>query len=207
MSRKAADGPVRAVIGRHSKVAGSQIMRCLAAGLTEGIMLFALAAAGWAQPIIVDHRHTDLAKVPVQWIKQAKSALRVAYQHTSHGSQLVTGIQALSCRPRVALLLHFDAVRLQLGVFLNDYGISGASDLGNPNFTEWYNATRNLLNRTGGCDRNVVMWSWCGQVSGATSVNIDTYLGLDEPARDGVPGRPVRLHHRPSRRHRASAAT
>lgn len=141
-------------------------------------MLFGIAVPAYSQSIIIDHRHTDLAKVPSQWIKLAKSSLRLAYQHNSHGSQLVTGIQAITSTLEYPYNFASTGSGFAAGVFLNDYGIAGASDLGAPNFTDWYDSTRNLLNRTGGCDRNVVMWSWCGQVSGATVQNIDTYLNL-----------------------------
>ncbi|MHB8055290.1 MAG: hypothetical protein ACYDH3_08590 [Candidatus Aminicenantales bacterium] len=42
-----------------------------------------------AGAIIINHLTTDLSKVPTYWINQAKTNLRVACQHTSHGSQLV----------------------------------------------------------------------------------------------------------------------
>ena len=45
--------------------------------------------------IIVDHTSTDLSKIPAQWITQAKTMLRASYGHTSHGSQLITGMQAI----------------------------------------------------------------------------------------------------------------
>jgi len=159
-----------------------------AARLLPGILILSAALSGWAQPIIIDHRHSDLAKVPAQWIKLAKSGLRIAYQHTSHGSQLVTGIQALSTALGSPYNFTSTSSGYNAGIFLNDYGIAGASDLGNPNFTDWHTATRNLLNRAGGCDRNVVMWSWCGQVSGATAANIDTYLGLMSQLETDFPG-------------------
>lgn len=58
------------------------------------------AAAVRAQaPIIVDHTCTDLSQVPANWIQQAKANLRVGYGHTSHGSQLVTGIEAFRGSP------------------------------------------------------------------------------------------------------------
>ena len=46
------------------------------------------------EPIIVDHRHTDITQIPDHWILQAKQFLRIGYGHTSHGSQLVTGLEA-----------------------------------------------------------------------------------------------------------------
>jgi hypothetical protein len=58
-----------------------------------------------------------------------------------------------------------------------DGKMSGASDLGNPDYTSWERATRNHLNNAGK-SRNLVMWSWCGQVSSASYANIEQYLTL-----------------------------
>ncbi|NTW37041.1 MAG: hypothetical protein HGB17_13145 [Syntrophobacteraceae bacterium] len=57
---------------------------------------------------------------------------------------------------------------------LRDTPFGGASDLGNPDRIAWAAATRNYLNAHP--EVNVVMWSWCGQVSDATPANIETYL-------------------------------
>jgi len=81
--------------------------------------------------VVVDHTCTDLSRIPSHWLDQAKARLRIAYQHTSHGSQLVTGLDAL--RSQVAF--GASGSGYQPGVFLNDYGIPGASDLGNPSRT------------------------------------------------------------------------
>jgi uncharacterized repeat protein (TIGR01451 family) len=58
---------------------------------------------------------------------------------------------------------------------LADYTPSG--DLGNPDRVTWEARTRVYLDGAGS-DRNVVVWSWCGQVSSATQENIQTYLDL-----------------------------
>ncbi|MCK4523419.1 hypothetical protein KAU15_00705, partial [candidate division WOR-3 bacterium] len=57
-----------------------------------------------------------------------------------------------------------------------DAPFDNAYDLGNPNFTAWADATENYLNDH--FEVNVIIWSWCGQVSDATEDNIDTYLTL-----------------------------
>jgi len=59
---------------------------------------------------------------------------------------------------------------------LRDTPFSGAEDLGNPNRTAWAQATRNYLNSHP--DVNVIIWSWCGQVSSASEADINTYLNL-----------------------------
>jgi hypothetical protein len=124
--------------------------------------------------LIFDHQYTDLSRVPAQWITTAKQKLRIAYGHTSHGSQIVTGINALAD----VLGSPYDfsiGWGYSPGDFFNDLGIEGADDLGSPNRTAWSSATRQLLRRSGGCDRNVIMWSWCGQVDGSES-EIQSYL-------------------------------
>lgn len=47
-------------------------------------------------PIIIDHLCTDIDQIPEQWIVKAKEDFRVAYGHTSHGSQIISGMEALS---------------------------------------------------------------------------------------------------------------
>jgi hypothetical protein len=51
------------------------------------------------QALIVGHENTDPAVIPNEWIARVKSDLHVAYNHTSHGSQLITGMNALQSFP------------------------------------------------------------------------------------------------------------
>lgn len=115
---------------------------------------------------VADHlAAADFDSVPQSAIEQAKTDLHIAYGHTSHGSQIITGMDALAA-----------ANSLYSGLDLRDTPFSGASDLGNPDLTSWATATRNYLNANP--DVNVVIWSWCGQVSSASEDNINTYLSL-----------------------------
>jgi hypothetical protein len=68
---------------------------------------------------------------------------------------------------------------------LRDNPFSGASDLGNPDRTGWAAVTRSYLNAHP--EANVVIWSWCGQVSTATVADIDSYLGLMSDLEDDYP--------------------
>lgn len=139
------------------------------------VILFGVcfATAIQAQPIIIDHTCTDTNKIPQQWIESAKNNLRVSYGHTSHGSQLVTGINAIK-NIKGDLYNFTYSNGYSPGVFLSDR--TPAGDLGNPNRTLWAQKTRGLFNWVRN-DRNVVMWSWSGQVDG-TEADIDTYLNL-----------------------------
>ncbi|MBW1973089.1 MAG: hypothetical protein JRI44_09715, partial [Deltaproteobacteria bacterium] len=49
----------------------------------------------YAQALIIDHRCTDLSKIPVEWINQAKSMFRIHYAHTSHGEQIIVGLERI----------------------------------------------------------------------------------------------------------------
>lgn len=138
------------------------------------LVLLAGATGAAAQGIIIDHNHSRLLDIPTTWIQQAKQTLRIAYGHTSHGSQLVTGMTAV--QQQYGALYAFAAGGTGGALDLRDTPFSGASDLGNPNFTAWATATRNYLNANPTV--NVVIWSWCGEVSGATEADINTYLSL-----------------------------
>jgi len=44
---------------------------------------------------LVNHNHAhreDLKSIPIEWIEEAKKSLNIAYGHTSHGSQLTSGM-------------------------------------------------------------------------------------------------------------------
>jgi hypothetical protein len=130
----------------------------------------------------IDHRFIDISEIPGYWIEKAKETLHIAYGHTSHGSQITSGMTGLVnfLGPDYAWNNGGSGGALDL----HDYAMSG--DLGNPNFTEWETKTREYLATE--TDVNVIIWSWCGQVSRATEENIDTYLGLMSGLEEDFPG-------------------
>lgn len=129
-------------------------------------------------PIIIDHACTNLDLIPDYWLEQAKNLFRLSYGHTSHGSQLVTGMDVLMdgpLNPDHLYDFNTDGAVVSDVLSLADYTPDG--DLGNPDRTTWAARTRDYLD-TPGNNRNMVMWSWCGQVSGASEQDITTYLTL-----------------------------
>ncbi|MCU0607827.1 MAG: hypothetical protein MUF78_10515 [Candidatus Edwardsbacteria bacterium] len=151
------------------------------------------AGAGTTVPahdLIIDHACTDLARVPAQWIAAARSGLRLTYGHTSHGSQVPTGMDVLA-DSLTGFQFANDHYYYQSGngspvpsgtLSLWD-GVPGG-DLGNPDRVTWAGLTDTMLANADGAyavfphGRNVVLWSWCGQVSSATAGDIETYLSL-----------------------------
>ena len=123
--------------------------------------------------IIIDHTCTDIGQIPSYWINQAKALFKISYGHTSHGSQIVTGMTMV--RNQYGALYDFNNSGSGGALSLHDYEPPG--DLGNPDRVTWAQRTRDLLN-TPGNNRNMIMWSWCGQVSDASEADINTYLSL-----------------------------
>ena len=140
-----------------------------------------------AEPIIIDHACTDITQVPQSAIEQAKANLHIAYGHTSHGSQLTTGMTGLVGFANGMGL----GLSLPTDIFAwNNGGTGGALDLEEGDgygagwldhdcgyYPNWVDETRAYLDDGSHGDVNVIIWSWCGQASGRTEQEmIDTYL-------------------------------
>ncbi len=143
-----------------------------------------------ADAIIADHTIMNMVRlnqIPDSAIINAKNTLHIAYGHTSHGSQITTGMNGLSNFKENYVGTQAGPSNFTDGLYdwneggsggaldLDDYFVSG--DLGNPDRVTWENRTRVYLETAGNEDVNVVMWSWCGQVGGSVE-DIETYLGL-----------------------------
>lgn len=101
----------------------------------------------------------DFALVPESTFTLAQSSFRIFYGHTSHGSQIITGLS----------LLYDENPSLQLPAF---HEVS--DDLGADGDTSWVPITRAWLDAHP--EYNMAMWSWCGGVSGNTVEGINAYL-------------------------------
>ena len=134
-------------------------------------LLFSLQILLSKEPIIIDHNCITLESVPNEFITGAKQNLKIAYGHTSHGSQISSGMSFLASQSGSRYQYNSGSGSLSYKESL----LSG--DLGNPDRTTWAKSTRNLLNSKSN-DRNMIIWSWCGQVSSATAADISTYLTL-----------------------------
>jgi hypothetical protein len=124
------------------------------------------------QILIINHHSTALSSIPSEWITAAKQNLHIAYGHTSHGSQLIDGMTGLISFKGTAYNWNNGGSGGALD--LHDYAMSG--DLGAPDRTTWATLTRAYL--AANADVNVIIWSWCGEVSTATENDINTYLNL-----------------------------
>jgi hypothetical protein len=135
-------------------------------------------SGAYTEPVIINHTCTNLSQIPAAWISAAKSNLHIAYGHTSHGSQLITGMDGLDAFLGNTGLFVWTDGPLTGYLDLDDYAFDdyGAYDLGNPDLTAWAQATRDYLNDSDHSDVNVVIWSWCGQLSWMTPAEVTAYL-------------------------------
>lgn len=138
-----------------------------------GATLLFAGASLFAESVIIDHNCIDINKVPKKFIDKAKTDFKIAYGHTSHGSQIVSGMEAL----KASSPLYRYAKNGKAGKILSLWDYTPSGDLGNPDRTSWADRTRELL-QSNGKDRNLIMWSWCGQVGSATEADIENYLKL-----------------------------
>ena len=114
----------------------------------------------FAQAIVADHTSvTEFGLIPDGYFDQIRLNYRFFYGHTSHGSQIITGINMLASE---------NSTLYQKPTF-NEI----SDDLGSNGDVSWVQPTRDFLNTHP--DYNVVMWSWCGGVDSSPG-SITAYL-------------------------------
>lgn len=134
------------------------------------INIFFISLPLFSQGIIIDHKCTDISKIPDFWINQVKSLIKLHYAHTSHGSQLTKGIERLAnpslpvYDPRLKFKLEERKLPSSLDLCIMDGQLHESyviSDM------YWRNGgdshTRKTLNTY--ATINVSMFSWCTEVS------------------------------------------
>ncbi|HNY76793.1 MAG: hypothetical protein RBS72_13375 [Sedimentisphaerales bacterium] len=144
------------------------------ARLAAALMIVICATTGQglasrSEPLIIDHTCTEIASIPESAIVQAKQQLHIAYGHTSHGWQITTGMTGLVAFANAG----GKGLKLPKDIFAwNDGGIDGALDLHDyampgdlGEYPGWVDRTRVYLNDPQNAEVNVIMWSWCSQVS------------------------------------------
>jgi hypothetical protein len=147
-------------------------------------LVFSISASNGA--IIADHNSTSAFWIiPTEAIQQAKTNLHIAYGHTSHGSQLITGMDGLvgfmNSKGYPTNLYAWSYGGAPSALDIDDYAMGG--DVGY--YPDWVVNTRSYLGTpnpstgrgTTHPATNVIIWSWCGQASSQTEQSmIDVYL-------------------------------
>jgi hypothetical protein len=132
------------------------------------------------QPIIIDHTTVDISKIPLAWIAQAKT-LALHFGHTSHGSQILTGLDWLmnqNAQYTVDIRYTVEPSGGANGVQIYDGNNYNGDNYITP---EMYWSTIDGLSHTRSVAESGAfqysMWAWCGQQSGNDDATVDQYLG------------------------------
>ncbi len=131
---------------------------------------FLISFNAFSQAIIVDHNCTKPEQIPQDYLQQARTYLHIAYGHTSHGSQLITGMNAIESAwgDDFAFSSGLTNDKLEINESLG-------GDVGY--YPQWVNNTRAFLEDETNTRFNVIMWSWCGQLSSLSEQQVwDHYL-------------------------------
>ena len=112
--------------------------------------------------IVADHGAVaDFDLIPESYFEQIRADHRFFYGHTSHGSQIITGLDSLAAlTPGLHAMPSFHEI---------------SDDLGHTGDLSWVAPTEEALDADDS-PHTVVMWSWCGGCSDNTSEGIDIYL-------------------------------
>ncbi len=140
----------------------------MAIGILIGLLMSGIAAAA----IVADHQAvTAVDSIPIAYVDSVSNNYHIFYVHTSHGSQIMTGLAEIYA---------------ENGSYDPPYFYEYGDDLGLNGDTSWAPPTRAYLNAHTEC--NLAMFSWCGGVSDNTEAGINIYLAKMEELEADYPG-------------------
>ncbi|MCD4690984.1 T9SS type A sorting domain-containing protein [bacterium] len=137
--------------------------------LTTALLTVVLVSGIAPAAVYTTADHTSCAAfsdIPESVIEEIKTDYSIFYGHTSHGSQIVTGMDMVY-EENPALEYGGGPGTLQLHEYSDDLGHNGD--------VSWVPITEAYLDNAS-YDFNIVMWSWCGGCSDNTETGINTYL-------------------------------
>jgi hypothetical protein len=152
-------------------------------GYNNDSISYPISATGennWTR--MINHTSNDLAKIPMFYINRLKQSWNIHYAHTSHGSQLMTGIELIeNDNASLDQEVSYEEMPLSTGTLgildgQNESQVSGAYIT-----PEYY-----WLEQTGrdyteyvldNFPVNVSMWAWCTQLEYYSEEEVNWYLG------------------------------
>jgi len=144
------------------------------------LMLCTTAAYSWdgSAPLIIDHTCTGLSIIPMSWIDTVQEQRIWHYGHTSHGSQLLYGLDAIESSDSAYYAVYEKSTLPDVpGAFCIFQGNEEVTYVEPPDYwsTEaGMNATRSVLRNNP--EINVSAFAWCTQLSSATEEYVQAYL-------------------------------
>ncbi len=141
---------------------------------------FTVSSGQHAAAIIIDHTSADISRIPDSWLAAARE-LTLHFAHTSHGSQIVTGLEYWKQQnAKYNYAVKYDPPGLPVAP--NALRIFDGNNNGGDSYItpELYWSTTDGLNKTRSVADtglfNYSMWSWCGQQSDNDDATVTQYL-------------------------------
>jgi hypothetical protein len=160
-------------------------------------ILTATAPSGFVSaqaPLIIDHSSTRIDEIPDGWLDAARS-MAVHYAHTSHGSQIVSGLNYLA------------STDLRYAMTVTTAGSTPPSSSpcqpdylciydGNPPETyiqpqDYWSTPDGIARTRAVADTGLFdhsMWSWCGEQSWNSAATVQQYLDTMDTFESEYPG-------------------
>ena len=149
--------------------------------VSASLLCLLVSSSAWAQEIVIDHTTTDLSQIPDYWIEQAKK-LTLHYAHTSHGSQIISGLEALHSEdPKYDFAVEYAGATPSLPAAQNALRILDGNPPNQTYITPalyWSSADGLERTRTTAATGlfDYSMWSWCGEQSYNSIATVQGYL-------------------------------
>jgi len=133
-----------------------------------------------AAALVIDHTTTDLSQIPPEWLNAAKN-LAFHFAHTSHGSQIVAGLEWWEAqRTELDVEVRYDNVAARgraAALAIYDGNNYDGDNYITPEMYWSEEDGRNHTNQVADSGLfNYSMWSWCGQQSDNSVTAVNDYL-------------------------------
>lgn len=149
-----------------------------AVSMQSEIMYHKSITSYWPGGLVIDHTCTDLSSIPTEWIDAAQENVRVHYAHTSHGSQITTGLNRIEIADSTYSQAQGSRTLPTEEGALCIYDGNGEHSYITP---ELYWSTTDGLDITQATidanpKFNVSLWSWCCQLTHYSEEETQAYL-------------------------------
>jgi len=146
--------------------------------------------SSWPGGLIIDHTCIDLGSIPSQYIDAAQEDVKIHYAHTSHGSQVTTGLSRLE-----AANATYDVSRESLSL-PDDDGALCLYDGNSPHTyitpeLYWQGESARAITQAVLDDTptfTVSLWSWCTQLNSYDTAGTQEYLDAMTALETANPG-------------------
>lgn len=144
----------------------------------------------WTGGLIIDHTCIDLDSIPAEWIDAAQSDVVIHYAHTSHGSQIITGLERIeSDDSTFSYARATNSLPTEDGALCIFDGNGEGDSYVTPD--EYWETAAGVARTQAVLDANptitVSLWSWCTQLNSYDTTQVQNYLDTITALEDDNP--------------------